>query len=215
MRSFICNELEPLAYLIYLVAVLLCYHRFKLLKHKVLLFYYAGTTITMYAGIVITTYLNNWSYNLVYFASICVFSWYFRQLLHSRQKQIIVTICFIINVLIFIYFDIIQHTFYSRFNSLVYGVAFITIVLYTLLYLHQTMTDVKEENLLMNFDFWLVCLYLMYFLGSFVVVIYYERANIYERAYMWAMSNVILFICAVIIFTASLRIIKKQQVIYD
>ena len=215
MRSFISNELEPVAYLIYMVAVLLYYHRFRLLRFKVLAIYYAGAAMVLYAGIIITDYLNEWTYNLVYFTNICVFSWYFRQLLHVSRKRRVVLLCLLLNIFIFIYLDIFLNTFYANFNSFVYGITFISIVLYTLLYLHQILADVKEENLLLNFDFWLVCGFLLHFLGSFVVIIYYELADIYNKAALWAVQNFILFICALITLFAAVNIIKKQKLLQD
>lgn len=213
MRSFLCNELEPLAYLIYLIAVLLYYLQFKFVRHQVLAIYYAIAALVLYAGIAITSIDNNWTYNVVFLVNICVFSWYFWQLLYSRRKKNIILICLLVNICIFIYSDIIRLNFNTYFNSLAYGTTFMCIIVYTLLYLHQVLADVKEENLLMNFDFWLICGYLMYYLGSFVVVIYYQNAAVGKRANIWAIQNILLFICSVVMLVISRRIIKKQKII--
>jgi hypothetical protein len=215
VRSIISNELEPFAYLIYMVALLLYYRQFRLNRYTILIIYYAGAAMVLYAGIFITSYLNEWTYNLVYLANICVFSWYFWQLLPVLRKRQIILFCLFINISLFIYFDIVSAAFYTNFNGFVYGITFISIVVYTLLYLHQILADIKEENLLMNFDFWLVCGYLLHFLGSFVVVIYYELVDIYNKAAIWAIQNIILFICALITLIATLKISYKQKLLQD
>lgn len=210
MRFLLCNELEPIAYLIYMAAIALYYKHYKLFRHKVLFFYSAGAAIMLYAGILVSVN-NNWSYNLLFFINICVSSWYFYGMLKPNTKQRVVLICWLLNTLLFGYVNIAEGR-YNSYNSYTYGVSYITIVVYSLLYLHQLLTDVGEENLLLNFDFWMVCGYLFYFLGSFIIILYYDD-KIYtkQRGNMWAMHNLILFICSVITLYVSLRILNKSK----
>ncbi|TKK64273.1 hypothetical protein FC093_22860 [Ilyomonas limi] len=228
MRSFLINELEPIAYATYMIALLLQFNQYKHERHWVLFLYYFFAATVLYAGIVLTedgytnlfpknskwhilTEGNNWSYNLLYIVNIFVFSWFFYILLHDKLKKRMVAVCCVCNVVLFTYVDIVFRKFFSDFNSTIYGLVFLTIVLYTLLYLHQLLRDIKEENLLADFDFWLICGYVLYYLGSFVIVIYYQNAGEHQRGNIWAMHNIILFICSLMLLTAYFRIPTYQK----
>ena len=210
MRSFLCNELEPFSYLIYALAFLLQLKHDKSNGYKVLFVYYILSAVIIYIGIV---YFDNntWTYNVLFFANILVLSWYYQKLFDDKRKKMLAVICTIFNLVIFAYVNIIA-LHYDKYNADVYGISFITIVLYTLLYLHQLLINMKEESLLLNFDFWLTCGYLLYFLGAFFIIIYYDHnKNYYTRGDMWQMHNVILFICSAVTFFTSLQIYKKNN----
>lgn len=193
-----------------MLAVFLQFRHDKLFRYKVLYIYYAGSAFLLYTGIAFFDN-NTWTYNVLFFANILVTSWYYRTLFDNKIKRRITVLCGTFNLLLFIYINIIQGK-YEHYNSYIYGVSFITIVLYSLLYLHQLMIGEKEESLLLKFDFWLICGYLLYFLGSFIIVLYYdETAYKSERGNMWLMHNIILFICSVITLVVSLQISKKNN----
>ena len=154
MRSFLCNELEPVAYVLYMLAVLLQFRHGRLFRHQVLFLYYAGCAALIYVGILFFDH-NNWTYNLLFFFNICISSWYYHLLTADKSKRIIIAACLLFNILVFIFINVIQLK-YARYNNFVYGISFITIVLYSFLYLHQLKTNLKEEKLLLNFDFWLI-----------------------------------------------------------
>ena len=211
MRSFLINELEPVAYLIYMLAVMLQLKYHGSFRHKVLAVYYAIGAIVLYVGIVF--FDNNfWTYNVLFFANILVLSKYYLELFDSKAKKKITIACSIFNAILFIYINIISHK-YNDYNNYVYAISFITIVLYSLLYLHQLLINLKEESLLLNFDFWLVCGYLLYFLGSFIIILFYDyyESNHIARGDLWAMHNTILFICSAFTMFISLQILKKNN----
>ncbi len=214
MRHFICNELEPVAYLIYMAALFFAYSHNKQMRHKILLLFYAAAAMLLFSGLLVKSVLNNWSYNLLFLVNICVFSYYFGSLLQSRKKKNVVVACCIINILLLVYFDVSGNLF-TDFNGYAYGVSFITIVVYALFYFHQLLENVTEENLLLNFDFWLVCGYLFYFLGTFFIVIYYENVGLMQKANVWGIQNGILFICSIIMLLAYLRIDKKYRLLHE
>lgn len=195
MRSFLINELEPIAYMIYAAALLLQYMNYKLFRHKVLFLYYLSATFFLYAGLVLTSH-NNWSYNVLFFINVCAFSWFYIALLKVKVKRFVILLCLIVNVIVFVYVNILKERFFSDFNSFAYGITFLTVIFYSLLYFHQLLSEVKRESLFLNFDFGLTCGYLLYFLGSFVIVIYYQNAEAHQRGNIWAMHNIILFFCA-------------------
>jgi hypothetical protein len=210
VRSFLCNELEPFAYLIYSLAVLLQLNSNRLLVYKVLSVYYTASALIIYIGIVYSDN-NSWTYNIIFFVNILVLSWYYLDLFNTKTKSTITIALGALNVAIFIFINVVQRK-YNDYNAEVYGLSFITIVLYSFLYLHQLLVNMKEESLLRSFDFWLVCGYLFYFLGSFVIVLYYNHSNDYfGRGDMWLTHNIILFISSVFTLFVSLRILKKNN----
>ena len=210
MRSFLCNGLEPFAYLIYALALLLTVRHNRSIKYKVLSVFYAACALLLYIGILY--YDNNyWTYNLLFFANIIILSWYYFKLFEDKFKKQLTVAGGIFNAIIFIYVNIFLHK-YNEYNAVVYCISFITIVSYSLLYLHQLLLNMQEESLLLNFDFWLACGYLLYFLGSFIIVLYYNHSNDFKlRGNMWQMHNIILFICAAVTLYVSLRISKKNN----
>ena len=211
MRSFLMNELEPVAYLIYMLAILLQLKRHELFRYKVLAVYYAIGALVLYIGIVFSNN-NYWTYNLLFFANMLGLSLYYLQLFTSKTKKKITIVSCIFNAILFIYINLISFK-YNDYNNYVYAISFITIVLYSLLYLHQLLINLKEESLLLNFDFWLVCGYLLYFLGSFIIILFYNYYinNRVARGDLWVMHNTILFICSAFTMFISLQILKKNN----
>lgn len=210
MRSFLCNELEPFAYLIYTLSILLQLKRDKSHGYKVLSIFYILSAVILYIGIVVSDN-NSWTYNLIFFVNILVLSWYYLELFNTKTKRTITIVLGALNAVIFIFINVVQRK-YNDYNAEVYGFSFITIVLYSFLYLHQLLVNMKEESLLRSFDFWLVCGYLFYFLGSFVIVLYYNHSNDYfGRGDMWLTHNIILFISSVFTLFVSLQTLKKNN----
>ena len=210
MRSLLMNELEPVAYLIYMLAVLLQLKHHRSFRYTVLAVYYAICAVILYIGIVFSE-INNWTYNILFFANILVLSKYYLELFVGKIKKKIIISCCIFNALLFIYINIISFK-YNDYNNYVYAISFITIVLYSLLYLHQLLINLKEESLLLNFDFWLVCAYLLYFLGAFIIILFYNYTNDHiARGDLWVMHNTILFTCSVFTMFISLQILKKNN----
>src|SRR3712207_2696179 len=86
---------------------------------------------------------TNWLYNLFFLLTICVFSWYFYNLLLSKTKKYIVIFLFFINVGFFINYDILLRQFYA-YNNYVFAFCFLSIVVYSLLYFYQLIRNVSE-----------------------------------------------------------------------
>lgn len=214
MRSFLCNELEPLSYLILALALLLQLKHYRLVRYKVLCTYYTLCALLIYFGIVWLD-PNTWNYNLIFYANTVILSWYYRKLFISTAKQRLTVVCTAFSTLIFVYVNIIQLQ-YNEYNYSIYGISFIIIILYALLYLHQLLINLKEESLLLNFDFWLTCGYLLYFLGSFFIILYYDHfKTLSKRGDMWQIHNIILFICSAITLLVSIQIYKKNKLPND
>jgi len=209
LRSFLNNELEPVAYLIYMLAVFLQFSRSKFFRYKVLYFFYTGCALLLYTGILFSE-VNNWSYNLLFFANLIVSSWYYFTLADNRKEKSVIKYCCAFNILLFFYINVIEGR-YNEYNNYVYAISFITMVVYSLLYLYRLMINMREESLLLNFDFWLICGYFLYFFGSFIIVLYYDNTAFKDdRGNLWQTHNIILFACAITTFIASFHIFKKD-----
>lgn len=209
MRSFLCNELEPFSLLLYVVALLLQAKQFKLARHKLLGAYYLFCAIIIYMGIIWFSE-NTWTYNLLFFTHTLFLSLYYRNLFTDKTKRSLAAISAIGCSAAFIYVNLVQQQ-YNTYHDSFYGISYIIVVVYTLLYLHQAVTNQKEERVFSSFDFWLTCGYLLYFLGSFFIILYYDHfQNYYTRGDIWQVHNAILFVCSAITLTASIQIAKKR-----
>jgi len=193
-----------------MLALLLQARHDRSVRYKVLCVYYSCCAIIVYLGIAYFE-SNTWTYNLIFFTNTFILSWYYRILFTSAIKKRLTVICAVFCTLLFIYANIIRLQ-YNEYHDGVYGISFIVIILYSLLYLHQLLINMKEESLLLNFDFWLTCGYLLYFLGSFFIILYYDHyKNYFTRGGIWQIHNSILFICSVVVLIAARQISKKNN----
>jgi hypothetical protein len=98
------------------------------------------------------------------------------------------------------------------FDSTAYVMVSSGIVLMAFLYMHQMLTNVTEEPLSLNFDFWFVSSQLFYHLGSFLIFLTYGyltqkilTSDLYSyenRIYLsqlWRVHNVLLFLSSLFI----------------
>ncbi len=198
MRTFLKDYLELVAYLIYTILLFFSFKKSGLLRHKVLYYYYLFATALLLEASVFFEMDNNWNYNLLFLLTIIIFSWYFKNLFLYDIRKTVVNVFLGINIAVFIYYNVLRGQFFNSYNNYVYSVSFITIVIFTLMYFHQLLLNVKEESILLDLDFWLICGYLLYFLGSFFIILYYKDAPSSQRGNIWASQNIILFLSAII-----------------
>lgn len=215
MESFFKNFLEPFSYFIYAIILFIKIGRDKSFEKKVLFIYYVCSTFLLFVASFLVIYTavdieNNWVYNLFYLITICVLSYYFYTILNDKIKKYIIIFLLVINVTFFVYYDIISGLFYHGFNEYVYAICFISIVVYALLYFDQLLRNVNEHNILYEFNFWLVSGYLLYFLGCFIIILFYRSVNISDRGSIWSLQNIILFLSSVVTLTGYLRIPSKK-----
>lgn len=210
MKDFFKNGLEPLSYLIYAIAIFIAIRKNKLIKKEVLfIFYLLAIVIILVACYTTNMLLNRILYNLYFFITISVFSYYFRSLLSTKTKKNIVNILFIINLILFINICLVSHQFFE-INNYFYAITYLTIIVYALLYFHDVLKNVNEIKLLHQFDFWLVSGYLLYFLSCFFIIFFYENVDISLRATLWSLQNSILFLSSLLTMCASIWIYQKK-----
>ena len=211
MRHFFKDVLEPFSYLIYAVSVFISLNSSRSIKRKVLFVYYLFATIVLFAACYTEEdRINKLIYNIFFFITISVFSYYFKSLLFNRTKENIIIILFVINLFLFIRSDIIFRQV-LEYNTDVYAITFVSIVVYTLFYFDQVISNVNELNPLHQFDFWLVSGFLLYFLSSFFIILFYYEVEVNQRAVLWSLQNIILFISSVLTLIGSSWIYYQKK----
>lgn len=203
LESFFKNFLEPVCYLIYAIVFCLQFNKDKTFEKKILFFYYISATLLLlfasFNAMNIDEQIDNdWLYNIFYLITICVLSYYFYQILLDKTKKLAVLFLLSVNVVIFITYDMVLGHFFKSFNGYVYAICFISIVAYALLYFDQLLRNVNEQNILYQFDFWLVSGYLLYFLGSFIIILFYRSVDIDDSGNVWALQNIILLLSSLV-----------------
>lgn len=210
MLQFLKDALEPLSYLIYTIAFFISGYRKQPDKRGVLLVYYIIATIL----ISIACYtpgelINRIAYNCFFFITTCFFSCYFNSILINKIQKKIITLVFLIHLILFIKICLVSHQLYE-INNYFYAFTYLTIVVYALFYFVNVLSNVNELNILHRFDFWLVSGYLLYFLSCFFIILFYDNVEIKQRALVWSIQNIILFISSVSALSGALWI-KSQQ----
>ena len=210
------NFLEPFSYLVYALAFYLKARRGRLgLDWLLLAYYLAGAALLTAANFLVLhplpDMLNDWMYNVVYFLTICVLSWYFLHLLTGRWKKLFLVVALIVNTLIFFVYELLLGHFLNDYNSIVYAISFICIVIYSFLYFSQLLGNVTEKSITREFDFWLVSGYLLYFLGAFIIILLYRTVPFAVTGDVWVLQNVILFIGSLITLTGYLNTSGRRR----
>lgn len=212
MIHFLKDGLEPLSYLIYTIAVYLTLRRGKPVRKEVLFIYYlVATFIITIACYTPSDHVNRILYNVFFFIMICIISYYFHSLFEKKMKKNIVKVCFGLHLVTFITISLISPRL-LEINNYVYGITYLTIIVYALLYFEQVLSNITEVKLLHQFDFWLISGYLLYFLSSFFIIFFYDNVDIDQRAMLWSVQNFILFLCSVFTLAGSVWI--KYQTRY-
>jgi len=228
LPHFIANYLEPLSYFIYAVALLLRLRVDKRNKTKVLVVYYVLTCILMtYASWAITLpdndlrRNNNWIYNLVFLLPNALLFCYFYLTLTSASKRFVTKGLLLLNVLVFSINDFMLHQF-DQFNSFCNSFFSLSIVVCVLMYFHQVLANVSEKDILLEFDFWLISGYLLYFLGSFFIIVTYDYLSFsikapetleqqIQLASLWGVGNILLFISALLTLIGTLWTRRQEK----
>jgi hypothetical protein len=220
LASFINNFLEPFSYLIYTVSFLLVNRRDKTFKRKVLLVYYIIAPPLMFYACLIALDVksnNNLIYNLHNCLYAVVLYYYFHETLNSSLKKKIIKCLIVGDILYFVIKDVFLGQ-YSLYDSIGNSIFYLGIVVLSFMYFHQLLGNAKEYNILLEFDFWLICGFLLYFLGSFFVILTYNyfahdaaAAQRKELAYLWGVQNMLLFLGSLITLSGNLWITYQKK----
>ncbi|MEO7801975.1 MAG: hypothetical protein ABIR81_08250 [Ginsengibacter sp.] len=210
MREFLKDGLEPLCYLLYTIAVVLSIKGILSIKKIVLACYYVVAAIVIGVACYFSpVHLNHILYNLFFFATISVLSYYFKSLVSTKTKRTLINIIFFINLGAFAYLSIVTRHL-TAINNYYYAITYLSIVVYALLYFEDLLKNVNELSILHRFDFWLVAGYLLYFLSCFFIIFLYDNFDVELRANLWTIQNTILFISTVSTLLASIWIRQRR-----
>lgn len=206
MKEFLKDALEPLSYAIYTISVFLMLYKKKSVRKEVLLFYYFFAAIFIsIACLTSDEHLNRMYYNCFFFITACVFSYYFKSLLTNKNQKKAINLFWLVHLIIFIKISLISHQLYE-INNYVYAFTYLTVVVFALFYFENMLSNVNELNILHQFDFWLVSGYLLYFLSCFFIILFYDNVEIKQRAMLWSVQNIVLFISSLFTISGSLWI---------
>lgn len=211
MRQVFKDILEPISYLIYAVSLFITLNKGLTLIKKILFAYYVlAVPIISIAVFTKNAFLNHVVYNMFFFITSCVLAFYFKSVVFDRVRKGTINIVLIINIVLFVIYDLVKAGL-GDINTLSYGVAYLSIIIYALLYFEHLIRNVNELNLLLQFDFYLVSGYLLYFFSCFFIILFYDNVEIVERAVLWSLQNVILFLSSIITLSGSLWIHRRQN----
>lgn len=203
--------MEAFSYLLYATAVFVARDNSKSSVSRTVLFiYYILAALLITIAAYPNVALNNFIYNIFFFITICVISYYFHTLLVGKAKRAILYLLVVVNLLLFLINDVIYQQ-YDQYNPYVYSISYLSIIVYALLYFHQLMTNVDEKNLLYRFDLWVVSAYLLYFLSSFYIILIYGEVEVSRHALIWSAQNIILFLSSAITLIGSSWIYYQKK----
>ena len=207
LRHLITHYLEAVSYLIYGVSLLYWMRQDKRGIIKIL----TGGNFLFATLIILATVIKGG--NLHFYKLLCVstaifLTLYFYRILNKNWQKIISLIFCMLNTAYYIYVNI-RSPDLPVFDSVGFVILSATIVILIFMYMHQLLSNVSEEPLSMNFDFWFVSAQLFYFLGAFFIFLTYgnltsqlltqnKRVSI-TLAWLWGFHNVLLFLSALII----------------
>lgn len=224
LHSLIGNLLEPLAYLLYLAAVYLYARRQKTSDTKPLLLYYALAFSLILSGSIMVEMDGPdtiWLYNLHAFATVLLPGLYFRSLLQSRFKKHSCTFLMVTVTVYLLVKNLVLREFHL-FDSIGYSLVSASVVIYVFMYFHQLLSNVTDQNIFRDFNFWLTSGYLIYFFGSFIIFLTYRyftakilatytQEERYLLTNLWGLHNCLLFVGAASLLTGSLWITYRRK----
>ncbi len=211
MEEFLKHDLEPLSYLVYCLAVFTMLKKQKPSRRIVLFLYYLLASVIIAIACHSVDEINRILYNTFFFMTICVLSFYYRDLVLSAMKKKVILGLFVLNLALFVNQSVVSNQL-IEINNYSYAITYLTIVVYALLFFHQVMTNVTEANILHQFDFWLASGYLMYFVGCFFIILFYDNVEVKHRAVLWSVQNIILLFSSMLTLFGALWI--RYQVKY-
>ena len=205
MEDFLKHDLEPLSYLVYCVAICIRLRTQVTKMGKLLLGYYGLAAIMIAIACHSVEEVNRALYNIFFFITIFFFSYYYHDLMLSKMKRYVIGALFILNLAMFVKLSVVSHQM-VEINNYTYAITYGTIVVYVLLFYDQVLRNVSELNILHQFDFWLASGYLMYFLGSFFIILFYDNVEVKYRSILWSVKNIILLFSSLLTLAGTLWI---------
>ncbi len=220
-QHFFSNLLEPVGYGLCFLLILLLSRYDKRSKWRALLVYYFVASLLMWKAAY--AYPNLTLYSLLSLLSSVGLGTYFYYTFTASWKKGIV-IFFIFLQAGYYLIEIFQPEPPKAFDSLGFVILSVGIVVMSFLFMHQILTNVTEEPLSWNFDFWFVSSQFFYYLGSFFIFLTYgyfteklisspeySKDNLFYIRQLWLGHNVLLFLSALMIAGSLLWISFRRK----
>ncbi len=219
--SFITNFLEPFAYLLFCIALAIHYKARKQPATKALLIYYIAATILLVVGCLNVGKNNIWVYDLVALCTSVFIGFYFYHLLQAPGKKTTIVLL----TFFYLAYALIRNITLPGvrlFDSIGYSIVSASVACYVFMYFHQLLKNVTGVSILGEFNFWLASVYLIYFVGSFIIFVsYYYLTNKILSTYtkeerhlmtaLWGLHNVLLFVSAISLLTGCLWVTYRRK----
>ena len=213
MRVTISFILEPVSYFLSGIFLFYFLRIDKRIKLKVLCVYYFLATILMVKANFTNSRITNniETYNILCLLSFtCLGVYFYQSFLLSWKKKLVVAFCLLEGVYFVTVNFLSPHPL--LFDSMGQVILSIAVVIMVFMFMHQILTNVTEESLWLNFDFWFVSAQFMYHLGAFFIFLtvrnltnkimssdLYSDENRYLLGNLWGVHNVLLFLSALLI----------------
>lgn len=224
MFAFITYYLEPFACLLFCIALAIRYKSNKQAATQLLLIYYIAATVLLFIGcfkIGGRGSNNIWVYDLMAFFTSVFIGFYFYHLLQAPQKKKTVVLL----ILLYVVYTVIRNytlTGVRLFDSMGYAIISASIACYVFMYFHQLLKNVTAVSILEEFNFWLASVYLIYFVGSFIVfvsynyltnkiLISYSKEESHLMTALWGLHNILLFVSAMALLTGCLWLTYRRK----
>ncbi|MFM8849343.1 MAG: hypothetical protein ACKOE5_02970 [Cytophagales bacterium] len=186
-------------------------------KLKLLAVYYFLGTILMVKAAIADNNIKLYSLlSALTATAMCV---YFFYTLTTRSKKIAVVVLYAANML---YFLASELTVTTVFDSGAFVLLSSSVVAMVFMFMHQTLSQVTEQPLSLNFDFWFACAQLVYHVGAFAIFLsnrYLSLMIIAENTMesrilfteLWGVHSVLLFLSSLIIAGSVLWIFYRNR----
>ena len=218
---FLRNLMEPFSYFISLLFLLFYLFKDRQVKLAVLtVYFFAASLLMLWAAY---TFPNIWLYSILSWVSVVFLGVYFYGTYFLKWKKKLA----IVIILVQSGYFLISNFIFSPpaiFDSAGHVLQSTGILIMTFLYMHQILTNVTEEPLSDNFDFWFVSTQLIYHLGAFGIFLTYGyltkrilRSGLYSLenrnliSNVWLVHNVLLFLTALLLAAGILWISFRRK----
>ncbi len=219
--SIVANFLEPLAYGTCCLFIFYYTRQSKKVKWRVIAVYYFLATVLMIRAAYASSNIE--IYNLLCLLTHTCLGAYFYYSLNTRLKKRIVLVLCVVDAGYYITSNLLFPS-HAMFDSTGYVILSIGIVLMAFMFMHQILTNITEDPLSLNFDFWFVSSQLIYHLGAFAIFLTYQYltkkilpADLYSfenrtlLMQVWGVHNVLLFLSSIITSAAVLWISFRRK----
>jgi hypothetical protein len=223
LRDLLSFALEPIAYFISSSFIFFHSRKHKQIKVKVLyVYHFLATLLMVNANLDIGRTNNIEIHNILCLITFVSLGLYFYYSLTAPWKKKLVVVFALIGAGHYIITKFLNPS-PVMFDSLGQVILSISVLIMVFLFMHQILTNVTEEPLSLNFDFWFVSAQLMYYLAAFFIFLTFQylTKKVIDNNYsvedrkllteLWGVHNVILFLSSIIIATSVVWIYYRKK----